>query len=149
MMSIPREKWEWFGNAGHLIVGRDCRFHLATLVGPWWVSTVGEYLPDSVVRDMLAESRGFALKGIGDAREADWIRQNGWEQIGAGRIYETMVFRAGDGRCQGDICGKCGIPLPDEWEELDADGYNTAGDATRGHYAMCEKWAAMSAEDAP
>lgn len=63
----------------------------------------------------------------------------GFIEIGAGRKYETMVFRAGD-PCTEQECGACGIPLPADWGELDSDGYNSAGDATRGHYAMCEKW---------
>lgn len=145
--ATDRSTWEWFGNHGHLIVGRDCRFHLATLVGPWWVSTVGEYLPDSRVREVLGGSRGLALEGMGDAREADWIRKNGWEQIGSGRTYETMVFRAG-ARCSAEGCS-CGMPLPEEWGELDSDSYNDAGAATRGHYAMCEKWAAITPGEEP
>jgi len=31
--------------------------------------------------------------------------------------------------------------------EIDADGYNDAGAATQGHYAMCEKWATKEAPD--
>lgn len=44
-MSVPvsREEWEWFGTAAHLIVGQDCRFHMATIIGPWLISTVGEW----------------------------------------------------------------------------------------------------------
>jgi hypothetical protein len=63
-----REGWEWFGNAAHLIVSRDCRFHLATLVGPWLISTVGEYFPDERSREIHAEVRGIQLQGMGDAR---------------------------------------------------------------------------------
>lgn len=138
---IPREEWEWFGTAGHLIVGQDCRFHLATIVGPWLVSTVGEYLPDSVVREVMAESRGIALEGRGDERLSSWMREAGYEEIGFGRKYETMVFRIGDARCADPECD-CGMPIVGEWAELDADGYNRRGDAQRGHYVMCEKWAA-------
>ena len=136
----PRSDWEWFGSAAHLIVGEDCRFHLATLVGPWMVSTVGEYLPDSAVREVLAESRGITLEGRGDERRSSWARQAGWEDIGHGRKYETMVFRATDERCTADDCD-CELPVIREWSELDSDGYNLRGDAQRGHLAMCEKWA--------
>ena len=139
-----RETWEWFGHSGHLIVGKDCRFHLATKVGPWWVSTVGEYLPDSGVRDISAKARGIAMPdGIkGDAARSWWIQNVGYEPIGAGKdsIYETMVFVAGP-PCVQDLCGACGAPYPTEWGELDGVRYATAGEATRGHYAMCEKWA--------
>ena len=142
----PRDEWEWFGNAAHFICGRDCRFHLATLVGPWLVSTVGEYLPDSNVREFLAESRGIALEGRGDDRRASWMRQVGYEEIGYGRKYETRVFRAGE-RCASEECG-CGLPTAEDWGELDADGYNDAASATQGHYAMCEKYARLNEGDA-
>lgn len=147
-MNVPREEWVWFGDAGHLIVGSDCRYHLATHIGPWWVSTVGKYLPDSVVREILAESRSITLQGMGDARLADWMDKAGYEKIGVGRTYETMVFRAGGDRCDTEDCG-CGIPLPTEWTELDSDAYNDAGSAHRGHYAMCEKWAAIDEGEEP
>jgi hypothetical protein len=140
---IPREEWEWFGAAGHFICGSKCRFHMATAVGPYLVSTLGEYLPDSNVRDILAESRGIVLEGKGDYREASWMEQAGFEQIGAGRTYETMVFKATQ-RCDSPECG-CGMPRPDDHMELDAQGYNHPGEATRGHYAMCEKWAELAA----
>ena len=136
--AIPRGEWEWFGKASHFICGHDCRFHLATKVGPWLVSTVGEYLPDSNVREILAETRGITLKGKGDERRASWMQQVGYEEIGHGRMYETMVFRAG-APCGGD-CG-CGVPTIDG-TSLDFRGYNNAGDATAGHMALCEAWAA-------
>lgn len=142
-MSVPREEWEWFGSAGHFICGRDCRFHLCTLVGPWLVSTVGELLPDSSSWDIYAESRGVTIEGRGDARRADFMRKVGWVEIGSGRTYETMVFPAGE-RCSDPDCD-CGMPLASDWSERDAEGYNDAGSATRGHYALCEKWAALPA----
>jgi hypothetical protein len=136
----PPHEWKWFGNAGHLIVGQDCRFHLCTQVGSWLVSTVGEYLPDSPVREILAESRGIQLEGRGDDRRYDWMRKAGYEEIGYGRKYETMVFRAGS-PCD---CG-CGMPTPDDWGDVDMDGYNDAPAATAGHMALCEKYAAIRA----
>lgn len=142
-MSAPREEWEWSGHAGHFILASQCRFHLCTVVGPWIVSTVGEYLPDAPVRESLAKSRGIALEGIGDARLASWMEQAGYEEIGFGRKYETMVFPAGE-RCEEPTCN-CGARKPSSWSELEADGYNDAGSATRGHYEMCEKWAAIEA----
>jgi hypothetical protein len=138
-------EWRWFGHAAHFICGQDCRFHLATQIGPWLVSTVGEYLPDSNVREILADSRGIQLQGQGDARRADWMRKVGWESIGYERLYETMVFRAGK-PCQSTECG-CGLPELASGSELDFEGYNTAGDATRGHYRMCEKWSQKSEKD--
>lgn len=143
---VPREDWQWFGNAAHLNVGQDCRFHLATLVGPWLVSTVGEYLPDSGVREIMPQSRGITLTGRGDERRASWMKQVGYEEIGAGRKYETMVFRAGE-PCTAKGCN-CGLPLAEDWSELDSDGYNDVGSATRGHMAMCERWADRAIEAA-
>lgn len=143
-MSVPRSEWRWFGHAAHFICALDCRFHLATAVGPWLISTVGEYMPDSAVRETMAEVRGIALEGKGDMRRADWMEKVGFEEIGVGRKYETMVFRF-DKVCDLPDCG-CGLPMPESWTELDADGYNTAKDATEGHYAMCERWAEKSTE---
>jgi hypothetical protein len=134
-----REQWEWFGSAGHLIVASECRFHLCTKVGPWLVSTVGEWLPDSSSWSIYTDSRGVTLEGRGDARRADFLNKVGFIEIGLGR-YETMVFPLSDKRCTVEDCD-CGMPVVSEWSELDTDSYNLRGDAERGHYAMCERWA--------
>lgn len=139
--AVPRAEWEWYGSPGHLIVAEDCRFHLATVIGPWLVSTVGEWLPDSSAWHIYADSRNVTLEGRGDARRADFKRKVGYIEIGAGRLYETMVFPIGDERCAAPDCD-CGMPVVQEWGELDSDGYNLRGDAQRGHLAMCETWAA-------
>ena len=133
---ISAAEWQWFGEAGHFICGRDCRFHLCTLVGDILVSTVGKYLPDSQVREVLAKSRGIRLEGEGDHREDDFLRKQGYEEIGHNRKFETMAFKAGD-RCDVKGCN-CGLPQIDG-SELDADCYNDSGAATRGHYKMCLK----------
>lgn len=140
--AIPSSDWKWYGKSGHFICGEDCRFHLCTLVGEFLVSTVGEYLPDSSVRDILASSRGTPLEGKGDNRRADWMRKFGYEDIGYDCKYETMVFRAGPA-CK---CG-CEQPTLASGHDLDFTAYNKAGDAARGHYAMCEKWAAKKLSD--
>lgn len=138
---VAPDAWRWFGHAAHLIVGQDCRFHMATVVGPWLVSTVGEYLPDSSVRDVLAQVRGITLEGKGDERRADWMTKVGFEEIGYERTYETMVFRAGT-PCTLPDC-HCGLPQLADASEVDFSGYNSAGDAAAGHYAMCERWASL------
>lgn len=137
---IPKSDWKWFGSAAHLIVGNECRFHLATQVGPWLVSTVGEWVPDESVREIFARSNGVTLEGIGDARLADYMRKVGFKEIGYERTYETMVFRLGP-KPEECSCG-CGLPKPAEYAELDTNGYNDAKSATAGHLAMCETWAA-------
>lgn len=137
---IPQSEWRWFGHAGHLIVGNDCRFHLATQIGDFLVSTVGEWLPDSQVREIHASVRGVQLEGRGDAREADFLQKMGYIEIGFGRIYETMVFRIGD-VCHAPGCS-CGLPKT-KGSHLEMDGYNTAGAATLGHMELCRKYAEM------
>jgi len=139
-MPVDKRDWKWFGSAGHLIVSDYCRFHMATQVGAYLVSTVGEYVPESAVREITAHHRGIALKGRGDAREADFLEKIGFLDVGAGRKYETMVFHAGAPCTEADC--DCGMPTPDDWGEIDAAGYNRRGDAARGHVRMCEKWAA-------
>jgi hypothetical protein len=135
MSRIPESEWRWFGNAGHFICGHYCRFHLCTLIGNFLVSTVGQYLPDSAVRNILAGTRGIALEGKGDAREADYMRKVGYEEIGYQRTFETMVFRVTGKACAAADCG-CDMPqiIP---AELAFSGYNTAGEATAGHMRHC------------
>lgn len=139
---IPRDQWQWFGNVGHFICGFDCRFHLCTLVGAHLVSTVGQLFPDAPVRELYAESRGVTLVGRGDARRADYMNKIGYEEVGYQRTFETMVFRAGE-ICSHPDCG-CGMPKLETAEALDFRGYNSAGDATRGHMELCEKWAEVT-----
>ena len=146
--TYPRKNWEWFGVPGHLIVSQDCRFHLCTLVGPWLVSTVGEWLPDSTSWHIYSDSRGVTIEGLGDARRADFLNKVGFIEIGAGRKYETMVFATTGERCTAPDCN-CGLPVVADWSELDTDGYNERGDAHRGHYAMCEKVARLAPGDSP
>ena len=123
-MKYPHDQWEWYGNAGHFICGRWCRFHLCTKIGPFVVSTVGEY-----VHPM--RSKGSEMT------ESLWLADNQWgEEIGSGRKFETMVFRHDGASCQ---CG-CGLPNHDG-HDLDSRGYNTPADARAGHMAMCEKYA--------
>ena len=140
---MNKANWIWMPHAAHLIVGQDCRFHLATYVGKWIVSTVGEYLPDSNVREVLAESRGLDLQGRGDERRHDWMKKNGYEEIGFNRKYETMVFKA-QRRPKKELAKDGTTCCP--WEqqsgtEVDMVGYNTPERAYLGHLKMCAKWA--------
>lgn len=140
--TVNSSEWEWFGQAAHFICGRDCRFHLATKVGGYLVSTVGELWSCRAVREIYAESRDpkwFAkhrdLKG--DFFDAEYMRRFGFEDVGCDRKYETMVFKAGE-PCKRKGC-RCGLPEIDG-SELDFNGYNTPGDARDGHMALCRKW---------
>lgn len=124
-MTTP-DKWKWFGNVGHFIGGHDCKFHLCTQVGKYLVSTIGEYMPPY--------SQDPALKNM----NKPFMSKEGWMQVGFNRFYETIVFKAGK-VCNSDGCD-CGYPAPKNWGELGMNGYQTAGEATRGHYQMCEEW---------
>ena len=130
---IPAEKWKWFGNSGHFICGDDCRFHLCTLVGDVLVSTIGEFFPDSPVREIIAQSRGIILKGKGDERKADYMKRIGFEEVGCGRKYETMAFKTTGKECS------CGCGLPGIISETEFGSYNAAKEATKGHFQICLK----------
>lgn len=90
--------WQWFDHPGHLCVADRCTFHLHTHVRGYCVSTVGDFRPD----------------GPGGRAET----------IGAGRLYETMVFRLQD---DGEI----------DLQELRMEPYNRAADARAGHLRVC------------
>ncbi|MBX9670490.1 MAG: hypothetical protein K2X93_23010 [Candidatus Obscuribacterales bacterium] len=106
------------------------------------VSTVGEYVPDEGVREIIANSRGIRLQGKGDERLADYMEKIGYESIGFRRTYETMVFKV-EGVCDAPECD-CGQPMPKNWQEVDSDGYNSKFAANDGHYRMCLKFASMA-----
>ena len=106
-------KREYFGCAGHFICSHDCRFHIHTHVNGYCVSTVGEYRPPYI--------------------EAG----KGWEEIGYGRIYETMVFKLPNNAS----CGNSGKHIED-YGELECVGYNDHDAANAGHEAMCTKYEA-------
>lgn len=131
---IPESEWKAFGNAAHLCVADHCRFHITTMVGSFIISTVGEYVPDSTVREILARSRGLHLTGMGDEREADWMEKNGYEPLGAGpHPYETLVFVIDPAK----LCA-CGCGMP-EVGGLEVSGlrWMTRGEANQGHRDYC------------
>ena len=132
-------EWVWMPHPGHLCVARDCRFHLCTYVGGYIVSTVGEYLPDAPVREILAESRKVSLTGRGDERLTDYMEKIGYGEVGAGRKYETMVFKAGPS------AEECCPYRATNLSELYANGYNDPGVATTGHMELCHKWGSRMA----
>ena len=124
--------WTWMPHSAHLIVGYDCDFHLATEVGGYLVSTVGEYFPDSQVREIIAKSKNVKLEGIGDRRRFDFYKKIGYVEIGLGRPYETLVFESSK---SGEKC--CLFKMKTS-KEVDFRGYNTAGDAYNGHMELGE-----------
>lgn len=143
--SIAPEKWEWFGGAAHFICGYACRFHMATKVGKHLVSTVGQYWPERPVREIhakVSDPKWLSEKQAKRGEDFDhaYMKRFGFEEIGYGRKFETMVFKAG-AVCDMKDC-PCGcIPQMDGAGELDFKGYNDAPAATAGHMEMCRKWA--------
>lgn len=59
---MSRQDWIWQPHAGHFIGGRYCKFFLNTYVNGYIVSTVGEYFPDSRIREIYAMSRGVKVE---------------------------------------------------------------------------------------
>lgn len=120
----------------HLCVADRCQFHLATYVGQYIVSTVGEYWPERAVREIHAQ-----------VHDPEWLAKHrqcldfdgryrahfGFEEIGGGRTYETMVFKA-----SGSPRACC--PFIVTGAEHDFAGYNDAATAREGHMALCLKW---------
>lgn len=135
-----KDKWTWMPHPAHFICADNCRFHLATEVGGYIVSTVGEYWPDSRVRRIYVESRGVEIKGRGDEWDANYFKKFGYEEIGAGIKYETMVFKSKkhSSKDKDYLCCKFEIANADS---LDFLGYNTATEAYKGHMKLCARWA--------
>lgn len=142
---MTRDKWVWMAHPAHFICGHDCHFTLSTYVGDFIVSTVGEYWPDRMVREIFAKSRGIEIEGRGDAWDTNYREKIGYEPIGWERTYETMVFKAKPAPAGlGAICCPWRI---DSGTEVDFAGYNSPDDAREGHYALCEKWGAEGAKE--
>ena len=137
---MDKSKWVWMPHAGHFILGNKCRFHLNTYVGGYIVSTVGELWNERKVREIHAEvhdPKWFAVNMLlrGDKFDSAYFRQFGFEELGCGRTYETMVFRAKKSEA------KCCPYEASDYDNVDFGGYNDAESAYAGHKKMCEKWA--------
>ena len=141
-MSEPQD-WVWMPHAAHFILGHQCRFHLATYVGGYIVSTVGELVNDTPVQKIHAKIHDPAwfaqheLDGGGQWRN-EYHKRFGFEKLGAWGTYETLVFRAEPQRDREWLCCPWEMAEP---EELDGRRYDSAVEATDGHMAMCWKWA--------
>jgi len=138
-MKITKDKWIWMPHPAHFICSNDCRFVLATRIGKYIVSTVGEYWPDQAVRRIHAEiydpiwyTENSSKKG--DDFDHQYMKKFGYEEIGCGRKYETVVGHAVKTERQ---C--CPYSMVDF--DLDFQSYNKAEDAYKGHMKMCAKFA--------
>lgn len=136
---MTKDKWIWMPHAGHLIVGDHCWFHLNTYVGKHIVSTVGEWWPERISREIHAEVHNLKWFDENRHRRGDdfdhaYRKKFGFMEIGYNRIYETMVFEAI--KTEDECC-----PYRQEsGSEVDFDSYNDAGEAREGHMKMCKKW---------
>ncbi len=138
---MKKQNWIFMPHAGHLIVGDMCQFRLNTYVGKYIVSTVGEYWPDRIIREIYAKvydpqwyEENKHLRG--DEFDFEYLKKFGYMKISAGKdsIYETMVFKA---RKSKNKCCPYEINLN---FEKDCRRYATDAEAVKGHYEMCEKW---------
>lgn len=136
---MKKEKWIWMPHPAHFICSSHCQFVLATYVGGYIVSTVGEYWPERGVREIHAEvhdkewlDKNKHLKG--DNFDKVYFERFGYEEIGADRIYETMVFKAKKSKLK---C--CPYQIMVE-KQVDYKGYNKPEDAIKGHLKLCKKW---------
>ena len=116
------ETWRWCGHAHHFIGGPRCRYHLATWVGDYLVSTVGDYVPDG-------HSEPMSL-----GPEPDMF-------------FETMVFTAHlvDDPDRDDNCHGYTVT---SWTEVDAWRYQAVEAANEGHLRACFTWATRQQETA-
>lgn len=136
---MGKDRWVWMPHPAHFICAFDCRFHLATYVGKYIVSTVGELFPDAGVREINASLAGIELQGKGDERKRDYIKRIGYETIGHDRKYETMVFKAAKRFAKGPDHDCCLWEIK-SGENIDMLGYNTPAEAYAGHMRLCKKW---------
>ena len=139
-MKVTKDKWVWMPHAAHYICADKCRFFMATKVGRYIVSTVGEYWPDRAVREIHARihdpewhAEHNHLKG--DYYDHEYMKRFGFEEVGYKRLYETMVFKSkkSDNGC-------CPYVIKNA-TELEMDVYNEASEAYKGHMKMCRTYA--------
>lgn len=141
---MRKDKWVWMPHAGHFICGDRCRFHLATYVGKYLVSTVGEMWNERGSREIHAEVYDPKWQAENRHRKGDdfdhaYFVKFGYEEIGCDRTYETMVFKAKRAKDENGCC-----PWRIEVsEEKDMEGYKNANDAYKGHLKMCNKWSKL------
>jgi len=138
---ITKDKWVWMPHPAHLIVSSQCQFHLATKVGKYIISTVGEWWPDRQVRAIHAKAYDleWLLENehrLGDDFDHAYRQRFGFMEIGVNRLYETMVFK-----CVKDKENKCCGWKILVSEDVGFESYNNPVDATKGHYKLCSKWA--------
>jgi len=139
---MKKSRWIWMPHPAHYILANKCQFTLATYVGKYIVSTVGELWPDRDSRRINAKisdpewwAKNKSL--LGDNFDRAYFERFGFETIGYNIKYETMVFRAR--RMPKDRCSACPYE-PIIHKQLDFLGYNDPLSAYKGHLELCNKW---------
>jgi hypothetical protein len=84
---------------------------------------------------MNTHVNGYIVSTVGELKLSHKHDSKEFEDIGWGRKYETMVFKAQKSK------HKCCPYVMSSASELDTAGYNTADDAYAGHMKMLRKWA--------
>lgn len=140
---ITRDNWIWMPHPAHFICSDKCKFFLSTKVGKYIISTVGEFWPERVSREIHAEIRDLAWHKknnslIGDEYDREYFDRFGYEEISCGRKYETMVFLSKKTTKEYG-CEACPFII-ESGENIDMDGYNKPEEAYRGHIKMCTKY---------
>jgi len=107
---MDKKDWRWLPHPAHFICAERCQFVLATEVGGYLVSTVGEFVSNP-------------------------IKVGQFEEIGFNRRYETMVYKSLKSE---NLC--CEYEADISSGDLDMNGYNSAKAAYQGHIALCNKW---------
>lgn len=104
------DTWVWMPHAAHFIGSDKCQYRLATYLPTGYiVSTIGDYLP---------------------------YRGKEYEEVGPGRLYETMVFTA-----EPNSKALCCRYTINNYSEVDLRGYNDPKSAYDGHMALCHQYA--------
>lgn len=138
---MKKDKWIWMPHPAHFICSRNCQYFLATYVGKYIVSTVGELWFDRSSREIHAKiwDKKWYLENItkkGDDFDRAYMEKFGYEDIGCDHKFETMVFKAKKANDKHKCC-----PYRINVEKnVDFEGYDSAEDATKGHYRLCNKW---------
>lgn len=111
---MSRADWIWMGHPAHFCGRFKCFFRLAT------------YIPASNV----------IVSTVGDWRSQG--QEAAAEEIGAGRLFETMVWMARPQTEAGD--DPCCPHEIDGDDPLDTLPATTGAEAARNHEALCRRW---------
>ncbi len=126
---LNRLSWVQMPHPAHFIGSRDCHFWLAT------------WIPNTSKRKRPKKACGYIISTIGEY----WPLPTGnrdmfdWIEVSSGALYETMVFH---GAKAISPCKCCPYYLLNH-RELGVERYNDSGNATEGHWRMCERWAGL------